>query len=576
MVHTSKISTMIPVTEHKKIISVDTPGSKTGAQNFLRMLAKSDDALAIVNKLSSHDLLLAVKEADDEQKAQLLAMADREQFHGMIDLDCWGGDRPDIGKILDLISPLVATGLGGSMLAYDRLDKELATLLLKKYIIVHVREDKDDEVPAAEESELIACSDGFYFIEIPMPDDLPEEIRQIINGLLYKPFDEYHRELETVKHDFQSDLEETAYRWRNGRLADLGFASRHESQIVLSPRDPKQLKQMIKEATTPPYPLRSEIKVPAVFKENLFGAELLDESLRLLAQSDDPVFVERATNINVELAALTSLYLTATGCDLGNFEDIANRTQVVRDILALGLNAISDGDPLEGARALAFQIPTVIFQAGMGLLVPARNRALAVLQDPAISHMGQKGALLDAPYSLVIDLLSMPVPMRLPALDNDLKLSPILIEPLPSELRAFSKTSELKSALRLVSEAEQLGQLLVKLGWSSSGAVTIDDTLGSAIVLTVLANAFGGYDLKVKPVSSKLATDFTSKVLEQDEDQFCADAISALCQQLDLKVDSSINLEDLEDPKARLLLRLVYLGRRSLADTPEVQFILND
>ena len=92
-----------------------TPGSIAGAESFLKVLGKADDPLDLVAPLAAQDLLVTLRAADDEQKAELMLLMDREQIKGVVDLCCWSDNIPDLGALLDLLEPLVAAGLDGSV-----------------------------------------------------------------------------------------------------------------------------------------------------------------------------------------------------------------------------------------------------------------------------------------------------------------------------------------------------------------------------------------------------------------------------------------------------------------------------
>jgi len=234
---------------------IDGLATVEGAERFVAKILSSDEAAALTAPLPPHDVLALLRAADDEQRSELLAIAQPEQIRGVIDLECWTGDVPDPMAIAGLLEPLVSTGLEGADRAYDALEGELRTLLFKDRLIVHLREDKDDDVPAAEGSELIQCPDGYYFVEIPDPDGFPGVLRQLLTAVLNKPFSEYQREFECLRHDLRSDLEEAALRWRDGRLADLGFGSREEALTLLSPRDPGGVRRDLERMERPSPPI---------------------------------------------------------------------------------------------------------------------------------------------------------------------------------------------------------------------------------------------------------------------------------------------------------------------------------
>ncbi len=566
---------MAAMKKTKQLILPDRPGSRDGAEAFLARVRNADEPLGLIAPLSPQDLLISYEEADDEERGGLLALADTEQMRGVVDLKCWNGYLPALDALEAFVEPLASTGLEGADKALEDIEPELRTLLLKKYATVHLREDKDDEVPAQEGSELISCSDGYYFIELREPDDVPDVVRQLLSALLNRSFEAYQRELECVRHDMPSDLQESALKWRNGRLADQGFGTLEESMQLLAPVDPELLRRRLEVAEGMPYPLSLESSVPAIYVENMWGADLLDRSLGLLAESTDERLRSRADSIGAELGMVTSLYLTATGCDLGNVEAMESSTRWARNTIALGLDAVTKGDPQMGARALAQLVPAEIFRAGMGLLIPLRGRARKLFADRRLSVTGVAGMLLDSPHWVAAHCLAREIPARWPRLEDggDLSIEPA--EPLPHELEGFERVDQVGRASMLLDEAEMVGDLLFEgLKWDPSSRQGPSGKVASSIVLTALANAHGGRDLTASPVSQEQAEDFCRRALEQDSEAFCADVVMVLAPLLEVEPDGVKEPHEEQVAARRLLLRLARFCRTRIETLAPILAVL--
>jgi len=536
------------------------------AEGFLRAVRDADEPAELVKALPPQDLLLVAGEADEEERAELMLVADREQLLGLVDLACWRGDLPDLSALLETYEPLVAAGLDGAIKALDDMEEEMRTLLLKRYVVVHLHEDKNEDIPAAEGSELVACPDGHYYMEIPDPDDLPRTVRQFLEALLSKPFEEYQRELECVRHDLPSDLEETALRWRNGRLADLGFGSREEAMALLSPRDPEAVWKMVEGAGGSPIPPPPRIDIPAIYRRNLGGARLIDEAMAVLEGSGDGGAGERE-RIAAEMGVLTSLFLTASRCDLSKIEQVERGTVWARDILNLGLDAVSGGDPSRAARALSAVVPSILFQGAMGVLVPLRERARAVLADGRLQVNGLPGLLLDPPFLAALNGLARDVPARWQALDEGLHTTSQNVEPLPGELTAFSSVDDTAGAAMLLEEAERVpGILFGALGWDPSTRQGPSGKVASVIVLTALASAAAGRDPEAIPVSEQEAEQFAEAAIGQDAEAFMSDAVAVLSPAVGCAADGTLDPAKEDDPDRRALLRLVWIGRSRLEE----------
>lgn len=545
---------------------------RRGADDFLRRLRDADEPLALVRELVPHDLLFTLREADDEQRSELLALAEREQVQGVINLSCWKGDRPDLAALGELISPLAMSSLDGAGKMLDDMTDEMRTLLLKQHAVVHLRENKDDDVPAAQGSELIACRDGLYFIELPHPDDVSDLERQLLTALLNRPFDEYQPELECVRHDLPSSLEELALRWRNAQLADYGFGTRVDGLALLSPRDPERVRRTIGEAAVVPYPLRADRGFPVIYGDNLEGNEALDRALEVLVTSDDALFAERAATIGAELGSMASLFLSGTGCDLSDLEAVSRGVRRARDMLALGLTAVAGADPVEGARALATQVPAVLVQAAMGLLAPLRERACKLLAEPRLGLRGEREALLDQPLAIAVKGLARDLPLRWPPLDGEAATSVEPTEPGADELAAFSAPSQVRRAADLLAEAELLPALLFdKLGFGS--VPDTEGVTGSSLLLAALVNLSAGEEPSAIPLAPSRAETFARRFLDEGDRAAISSAMAALAPCCDTASEGAVDPAEEGDPLRRLLLRLVIIGRARIKSAEPLVFL---
>jgi hypothetical protein len=548
--------------------------AKENAEKVLALMQETDDPGALVKKLAPHDLVLAWNEADDEQRADLLRLADRKQAVLLMDLRCWATDRPDIAAVEETVKPLVLSGIGGAIHVLNTLEPEIKTLLLKTNTRIHVLEDRNEQVEVPDKSELITCPDGRYYIEFPDPDRVTDVERALWSALLFKPFEEYQPEIECVIHDFPSELEEMALRWRSGRLADYGFLSYEKAISVLVPRTVGEV-HVLAANKSQYHAIHADIRLPVLYEENLSGNAFLDRVIGMLRASEDVGYQDRAALLGGELAAMTNLYLTATREDIGDVDAVARGSRWVRDIFALGLFETAGGDAEQGVRLLHALVPSVFLQVGLGSIYPLRDRARALLSDNRFASAGQPGAIFDPPYFIGLTCLAKDIPGRWPALADEAGRSISLFEPTPEELAPFSCPDDVKEAELLLREADTIGDLLFSA--FKYKETPLRETPASILVLTALANAAAGRKLEVKPVTFEEARVFGQQVLSVQEDQFLSDAMVVLAPLLGVDARISASLEDEIDPAKRLLIRLIQIGRTRMgADAAERVLLVED
>jgi hypothetical protein len=535
------------------------------AEDLLVRIERSDDPAAIVRAIGPLDLLTALREADDERRVDLLAWATEEQIVGVIDLACWRGDAFDAEALGALVAPAVATGMDAAARLYGTLEGELRTLFLKPWVVVHLREDKNEEFPAAEGSELLEGADGHYAIEIPNPEDLPQVVRQILAALLNLPFVEYQLELECLRHDFPSELEEAALRWRKGRLADFGYAPREEGLAALAPLDPEIVKKRVAAGSYAPLP--GAVALPALYRKCLAGHAFLDAALARAAAFDDPDLASRAALLPAMIGATVNLFLSGIGAVQGDLEAAARGARLTRDIMALGLGAVAGDDVDAAARALLVEPPISFVRAGMGVLAPLKERARGLARRLGVAIGGRPLAALDPPHSAIVEALAADVPRRFPPLDEGGDLSPAPISPLEGELVGFADAAEVARAQALLAEAENVPELLALLGALGGGAkATV--AAASVVLYTALANAASLRPLRSLPLTGDEAAAFAGRALGTDADVLSADALRALAEAFGIAADGTVHPEDEREPRRRLVLRLLILGRARLEGGP--------
>ncbi len=536
-------------------------GAKAAAEQTLQQLSEVDDPQALIAPLSPQDLNIVWNTADDEQRIELLGAATKAQTDALVDLRCWPSDRPNLDAVEQLIAPLATLNIDGAAKIFQQLEPELRTLILKRFVRIHVLEDVNEEIQPTPGSEVIPFPDGKYFVEYCDPDLVSQVQRNLYDALKRMPFEEYQRELECVHHDLPSELEETAFRWRGSRLADLGFASRAESIAWLSPRTIAEASRLIEEQTqfVPQSPLEG-ITLPVLYSEQLQGHAFLDRVLELLANTTDAEQLERASLVGPQLTAMINRFITATQTDIGDVEEVTRRSQWARNLLALGLHRLAEGDPLRGAQLLCAAYPGVFLQVSLGLLQPLRRRATQLLADPRITAPRSTYRVFDSPYHSILLGLVRQIPVHWPAASKG-EISTDAFEPSADQWVAYATQEEVDATAQYLEEAEQLPGLLTHgLGFEPP---LPPETSASMLLLTALANASTGDEIGPHPLSPKNAQLFRQQALVVDEQEFLTDALSALATVTDIDPRISPEAADLH-PRQRLIKRLLKIGRQRL------------
>jgi len=170
------------------------------------------------------------------------------------------------------------------------------------------------------------------------------------------------RLLSAIRSDLPSELEETALRWRTGRLADLGFPSVEEARSWFSrpPRAPTQ----------PPGPPG---RTPGFFLAAFARGSLLDRAMARLAPEDRDA-------VEPQIVAAANAVLVADAIDPGELERVRGAFESARAYLELGLEKLAGRDEARAAETLTATPVKRIFQEGFGRVLELSWRAKKILE----------------------------------------------------------------------------------------------------------------------------------------------------------------------------------------------------
>jgi hypothetical protein len=165
------------------------------------------------------------------------------------------------------------------------------------------------------------------------------------------------RLLSSLRWDLPSELEETALRWRTGRLADLGYPTVEEALSWFA-RPPRSAAH---HAAAPSRPR-------GFFLATLEHGSLLDRAVALLP-------AEERLAVEGEVVAAANAVLVADAVDPGDPEAVRLAFEAARGYLDLGLDGLSEGDAAKAADALRATPVKRVFQEGFGRVLALSWRA---------------------------------------------------------------------------------------------------------------------------------------------------------------------------------------------------------
>ncbi len=387
-------------------------------------LLSQPNARLAVRELPEQELYFAIRELGLQDALELLRLCSPEQTRALIDIDCWQRDTLDVERLKEWFR--VITELGHERLAVvvRSLDHELMVTYLQH--LVRVYDVTAEEPPEEPEGHFYATPDRFYVVDVLVPGGDGQAIDRFLELLYMADLDLGRRVVMGAKWDLGAETEETAYRFRSARMADLGYVDYYEALKVYAYLDPRSLRLHENTAPPPPHDAREQATIglfPPELADLLRGGELaLSRGLQLLTPAEQDALVRH-------ILVLMNQAMSADRTDPGD-ADAAQKTMLrCAYYFSLGVEYASRAMPTDksdttqtalslpsederAAIALRTISPSRLFRAGYSLTVQLARLA-AMLTDGGLTTLDKQAdtaSLLDARHGETIRLLLPPTP----------------------------------------------------------------------------------------------------------------------------------------------------------------------
>ena len=350
----------------------------------LHYLFLSEHPDQLVQQLPELDLFLTIKEVGERDCLDLISFTTSEQFQYILDLDFWKRDQLDPEKILNWMEILLESGEKKVTQFIHSTDPEFIALLLKKFL--HVTSLEGERLEGMDKIPLFTL-DQFYFIDFK--GKKTREIFEPFLGILYRTDGEGYRKLmESLVVEIDSELEETEYRLRNGRLNDHGFPDFEESLEIYRFVNPDSL---IAEERFPQVMGQGEVgKEGSIFYLTFQHEGPFLSSV--LSKIHDPQEQDR---LRQEITALCNKAIVAEAIDLSNIMGMERVVRKVYRTLNLGLQYLSKEDEIKAFEILPSLPIQRLFQCGVSTTLLLRRRAESILKGPWFSGDQENLTFLD-------------------------------------------------------------------------------------------------------------------------------------------------------------------------------------
>ena len=366
-------------------------------------LLQRSDIAAVVESMSPLEAYTTVKTLGPADATPVLALLKPEQVRTLWDLEGWHQHRLSVSDVVLWMSAFREASLEAMQQAADALDLEALSALLRRrlYIGLKPRDDRSDDDPvplwmanpSPEIEPLVETPDGRFIIAARPSDEdetadepIDEDDRKWILSFVSELYQQENWEdvaavLRSAVFDLTTNLEEDAYRFRSGRLEDLGFPPRETAISIYGLLDPTDSTPL---ADAPIIDLSLPVTYAAPLQQGLFQA-----AMRAI---DDAGEIRR---LEGDLVAVANKALVADGVAPGQFEAVGEVLDRLRGYVEL---ALAEGvAPAERESAAARRLKEKhlerLFRIGYTLTVRAAGRARRLLERPALGEGSRDLAL---------------------------------------------------------------------------------------------------------------------------------------------------------------------------------------
>ena len=396
---------------------------------ILEGLLDRPDVGRLVRATPAQPLFLFIRSLGLAESLDVLALCSPEQVQAFVDMDGWDRDRASLPRVLPWLLALAELGPAKLVSVAEGLDPELWTAILGPRLRVYDIY-KNEEPPQEAEGQFFDTPDRMFRVDI-LPEtsdgaevaegrpaesfgevgDSSAQLARLLDTL-YRGDAELARAIvHSAGYDVGPETSEAAYRFRSGRMADLGYIDYYEAlkvYLLLDPSKPPPPSEL--------QPLAAAISAsPPAAVHVLPGSDTVSGALLRTVpglHSDDSTFARAVALLSDPEQALLVQHLMVLGnrvlsadlVELGDVEALRATLRRTVGYLSLGIEyrlRTAATAPAEGAN----EGPSASHAApGLPTAGPIDvARAAEVLREISLLHLFRIG------YGLTVQLRKLAV-----------------------------------------------------------------------------------------------------------------------------------------------------------------------
>jgi Family of unknown function (DUF6178) len=437
------------------------------------LLAGPDPERAI-RALPGDEFYYVINELGLRDASDILFLARAEQVQAALDFALWERDQilPErLGEWLEAIAEAPYETIGAWV---KGLDIELVALLLRK--TGRIYDLTQEEAPDEPEGTFYPTPDTFFLLDVTgtppqrdadadaAPDSAAPDsaapppsagaVIRILDSLYRADQNLARRILVGARAELDAELEELAYRWREGRMEDLGFSDYYEALEVYRELDPATVRIGETEpgkARVRPLGARQDMDAPARAPAALVdsmsrGASPFSRAVQALTSPDE------IAELHFALVALTNRVLAADRITPGDDKAVAATLERMLATLDLGVEVLSRGQPAREVEAVRTVPLTRLFRLGVSLIGKVKRLAITLRRKGPFAPTGRD--LSETEEAPVLEAVSRHRPA----------FAGILDDPPSGVDRPFRTLADLARATAVIESAAAAQAMLLGLG----------------------------------------------------------------------------------------------------------------
>jgi hypothetical protein len=414
------------------------------------LFAATDPASAI-RSLPADEFFYVVHELGFPDALDIMSHGTAEQVQGALDLAIWDRDRISAGRADEWLEAIAEAPYETAAAWARGLDVELLALLIRQRARIY--DLSLEEPPDEPEGSLFDTPDRLFTLELLGDEQTQRTTRHLIENLYRADQTMMRRFLVGMRSEIDVELEETAFRWRSGRMADLGFVDFYEALEVYRELNPAS----VQPETGPvgsgrprdePAADSHLLRLPLVMADRLADTTPFARAVAGLTSAAE------AADLHANLVALCNRVLSADRVSPGDDPEVARVLARVAATLDLAVEFLSRGDDAAGVVAVRRVPLTKLFRLGVSLVGKLQKLARSLVRNSPFAALRPAVDLWEPEDAEVIGALTRLRP-----------LFPRLLDQPPSAgERPFGSLHDLATATTAMERAGAALALVVGLG----------------------------------------------------------------------------------------------------------------